>query len=88
MKNGENIGKIIIELYYDYAPVTVQNFLSICKGENNLSYKNCLIHRIVQNQYLETGDITMQTGRGGNSIYGQHFQEENHMLKHTKAGKV
>lgn len=86
VKNGEYIGKVIVELYYDYAPVSVQNFLSLCKGEDGLSYKNCVIHRIVKNRYLETGDITHGTGRGGFSIYGKSFPEENHVLKHTKAG--
>lgn len=86
MINGENIGRIIIELYYDYAPVTVQNFLELCRGEEGLTYKNCSIHRIVKNQYLETGDITQGNGRGGFSIYGETFKEENHVLKHSKAG--
>lgn len=86
VKNGEKLGKAIIELYYDYAPVTVQNFLCICKGENGLSYKNCSVHRIISNEYLETGDITQGNGRGGFSIYGRTFPEENHVLKHSKAG--
>lgn len=87
MRNGEYLGKVIVELYYDYVPVTVQNFLSICKEEGGLTYKNCVIHRIIKNRYLETGDITHNTGRGGFSIYGKDFHEENHVLKHTKAGK-
>ncbi|KAG5891474.1 hypothetical protein JTB14_004417 [Gonioctena quinquepunctata] len=85
VRNGEFLGVIIIELYYDHVPVTVQNFLEICKGDR-YSYKNCLVHRIIKGQYLETGDITKGTGRGGVSIYGDSFREENHMLKHTKAG--
>ncbi|KAJ8935885.1 hypothetical protein NQ314_012601 [Rhamnusium bicolor] len=85
VKNGKFLGRLVIELYYDHVPVTVQNFLEICKGEN-LTYKNCLVHRIVKGQYLETGDITKGNGRGGFSIYGKTFQEENHMLRHTRTG--
>lgn len=80
------MGKIIIELYHDHVPVTVQNFLSICKGENGLTYKNCLIHNIVRGQYVETGDITLGNGKGGMSIYGKTFDEENFALKHTRTG--
>lgn len=67
-------------------PVTVQNFLEICKETTGLTYKNCVVHRIVQGKYMESGDITHGTGRGGTSIYGKSFQEENHVLKHSKAG--
>ncbi|XP_008194977.1 uncharacterized protein LOC103313454 [Tribolium castaneum] len=86
--NGPVLGRVEIELYHDHVPVTVQNFLSICCGENkqNLSYKNCPINRIVPGRFLETGDITKGTGRGGVSIYGKYFAEEGHMLKHTKPG--
>lgn len=86
-KQGRPVGRIVIELYYDHVPVTVQNFLEICNGDN-LTYKNCLVHRIVKGKFLETGDITKGTGRGGFSIYGENFHEENHMLKHTRAGIV
>ncbi|XP_057664053.1 peptidyl-prolyl cis-trans isomerase F, mitochondrial-like [Diorhabda carinulata] len=87
VRDGEYLGKVIIQLYFDYVPVTVQNFMELCRGEK-LSYKNCLVHRIVRGQFLETGDITLGTGRGGTSIYGKTFREENHVLKHTKAGVV
>ncbi|KAJ8922078.1 hypothetical protein NQ315_008719 [Exocentrus adspersus] len=83
--NGKTIGRVLIQLYYDHVPVTVQNFLEICSG-NELTYKNCPVHRIVKGRFLETGDITKGNGRGGFSIYGQSFHEENHMLKHTRAG--
>ncbi|XP_023012824.1 peptidyl-prolyl cis-trans isomerase F, mitochondrial isoform X2 [Leptinotarsa decemlineata] len=85
VRKGEYLGVVFIELYFDHVPVTVQNFVGICTGEG-LTYKNCLVHRIIKGQYLETGDITKGTGRGGASIYGERFHEENHMLKHTKAG--
>lgn len=90
MVDGPVLGRVEIELYHDHVPVTVQNFLSICCGDNKskLSYKNCLIHRIVPGKFLETGDVTKGNGRGGKSIYGDTFPEEGHQLKHTKAGDV
>lgn len=86
IKDNLKLGKIIIELYNDYVPLTVQNFLSLCRGENGLSYKNCLIHNIVRGKYIETGDITKGNGKGGVSIYGEDFDQENFDLKHTRAG--
>lgn len=85
--SGRSVGRIIIQLYYDHVPVTVQNFLEICTRED-LTYKNCLVHRIVKGQFLESGDITNGNGKGGFSIYGETFHEENHMLKHTRSGIV
>ncbi|KAL3277263.1 hypothetical protein HHI36_012614 [Cryptolaemus montrouzieri] len=88
VEKGEYLGRIIMELYQDFAPITVQNFVEICKGSNKLSYKNCPVHYIVKNQYLETGDITKGTGSGGFSIFGKSFDEENHKLKHSKPGTL
>lgn len=85
-KYNLRLGKIIIELYHDIVPVTVQNFLSICKGECGITYEKCQIHNVVRGQCIETGDITLGNGKGGTSIYGEDFYEENHILKHTKMG--
>ncbi|XP_044756947.1 uncharacterized protein LOC123315348 [Coccinella septempunctata] len=83
---GEYLGKILVELYRDHVPVTVQNFMELLSGRFELGYKGCPVHRIVKDRYLETGDITKGNGTGGFSIYGESFDEENHSLKHTKAG--
>ncbi|KAL3277264.1 hypothetical protein HHI36_012615 [Cryptolaemus montrouzieri] len=86
VEKGEYLGKIIVQLYNDHVPVTVQNFLEIIRGDCDLTYKNCPVHRIVKDRFMETGDITKGTGTGGFSIYGENFDEEGHRLKHTKAG--
>ncbi|KAK5649699.1 hypothetical protein RI129_000728 [Pyrocoelia pectoralis] len=86
VKNGVYLGRIIIELYNDIVPVTVQNFLSICCKMDGLTYKNCQVHRVAPGQYIETGDITKGNGKGGISIYGETFPEENHKLRHSKMG--
>lgn len=88
LENGKQLGRIVVELYFDHVPVTVQNFLEICRGEGELTYKNSPVHRIILGEYMEMGDITHGTGRGGFSIYGQSFPEENHRLKHTKPGNL
>ncbi|XP_031351474.1 peptidyl-prolyl cis-trans isomerase E-like isoform X2 [Photinus pyralis] len=86
VKDGAYLGRIIIELYSDYVPVTVQNFISLCCKLDGLTYKNCQVHRVAPGKYVETGDITKGNGKGGTSIYGETFPEENHRLKHTKMG--
>lgn len=84
---GEALGRVIIELYSDFVPRTVQNFVDICSG-TELTYKNCLVHRIIRGKCMVTGDITCGNGRGGYSIYGSSFTEEPHVLKHSKPGKT
>lgn len=86
VKEGVYLGRIIIELYHDFVPVTVQNFLSICCNADGLTYKNCEVHRVAPGLFLETGDITKGNGKGGTSIYGDTFAEENHKLKHSRTG--
>lgn len=88
VKDGVPLGKILIELYTDYVPVTCRNFLTLCRGKGEYSYKNCRINNVVRGQYFETGDITSNNGKGGISIYGDFFQEENHYLLHTKPGTI
>lgn len=86
VRDGPYLGKIFIELYQDFVPVTCQNFFELCKGEGELTYKGCVLHRIVKGKFIESGDVTHNNGRGGVSIYGKTFPEEKHILKHTKAG--
>lgn len=86
IKDGPRLGRIIIELYENYVPVTVQNFTALCKGHNSLGYLHSHVHKIVPGKYIELGDITKGSGRGGKSIFGDKFYEENYMLKHTRPG--
>merc|ERR550514_1295728 len=78
-----SMGEIEVELYWQHAPRSCQNFLELAKRGY---YDNTLFHRIVAGFVVQGGDPT-GTGRGGESIYGANFEDEIHpSLKHTGAG--
>lgn len=53
-----------IELYPDVAPITVENFVKLCKSG---FYDGLIFHRIVQNLIVQTGSPT-GTGYGGSDV--------------------
>jgi peptidyl-prolyl cis-trans isomerase-like 1 len=65
-------GDIIINLFPDDAPKTVQNFVTL--GSRGY-YNNTYFHRILKDFVIQGGDPT-GTGRGGESIYGSAFEDE------------
>lgn len=79
----ENYGSIVIELYPEVAPNTVNNFISLVKSG---FYDNNTFHRLVPGFVLQGGDPNgMGTGGPGYTIKGEFsangFENE---LKHTK----
>ncbi|MBQ1551360.1 MAG: peptidylprolyl isomerase [Bacilli bacterium] len=79
----KNYGSIVIELYPDVAPNTVNNFISLVKSG---FYDNNTFHRLVEDFVLQGGDPTgTGTGDPGYSIKGEFTSNgiEN-KLKHTE----
>ncbi len=64
-----NKGAIIVELFADEAPITVNNFIFLA-GEG--FYEDVIFHRIINNFMIQTGDPT-GTGMGGP---GYKFDDE------------
>lgn len=79
----ENYGAIVIELYPDIAPNTVDNFISLTKSN---FYDNNTMHRLVPGFVLQGGDPTgTGTGGPGYTIKGEFSANDfENNLKHEK----
>lgn len=67
-----NLGDLTVKLFDDVAPKTVKNFVELAeKGY----YNGVIFHRIIRDFMIQGGDPT-GTGMGGESIYGEKFEDE------------
>ncbi|TDL30371.1 peptidylprolyl isomerase [Jeotgalibacillus sp. S-D1] len=65
-------GVITIKLFPEYAPKTVENFLTHSKDGY---YDGVTFHRVM-NEFMIQGGDPEGTGAGGESIYGESFEDE------------
>ena len=79
-------GDIVVQLYPDHAPVTVQNFVGLAEGSkewrnpqtgqksNEPLYNGTIFHRVIDGFMIQGGD-PLGSGRGGP---GYEFKDEFH----------
>ncbi len=83
-------GAIVLELFYERAPLTVSNFVGLTKGilrndhvESQPFYNGLMFHRVVDSFVIQGGD-PLGNGSGGP---GYSFPDEFHPeLRHDKKG--
>ena len=78
-------------MFGDVVPKTAKNFATLCDGSAGvgnsgkpLHFKDSKFHRIIPGFMAQGGDFTSGDGRGGESIYGSKFADENFELNHDK----
>lgn len=67
-----SMGTIKIKLFPEYAPKAVENFI---KHSEEGYFDGLIFHRVIKDFMIQGGD-PQGTGMGGESIYGQPFEDE------------
>jgi cyclophilin family peptidyl-prolyl cis-trans isomerase len=80
---GKDEGRLVIGLYGDLMPRTVENFSKLF--ETN-AYAGTNFYRVISDFSIQGGAIGDPTGKTGTAAGGTPFEPDNYNLKHTKAG--
>ncbi|KAJ0504760.1 putative peptidylprolyl isomerase [Helianthus annuus] len=95
--NGGLTERMIIELFANVVPRTAENFRVLCTGDKGigpvtrkpLHYKGTVFHVIHKGFLAEGGDLLGKNdGSCGESIYGESFEDENFLLRHSEPGML
>jgi hypothetical protein len=54
---GTSLGTISIDLYGKVAPATVNNFIGLCRGSNDVSYRGSSVFRVIPGLNIGLGDV-------------------------------
>ncbi len=79
-----NMGDIKIKLFVNEVPKTAKNFIELAKKDY---YNGIIFHRVIKDFMIQGGDPT-GTGMGGESIYGEKFEDEFDVRLHNIRGAL
>lgn len=83
----QTTGRIVIGLYGDAMPRTVENFATLCASN---AYAGTTFYRVLSDFSIQGGAIGDPSGKTGKSSLenGRSFDPDNYNIKHTKEGLV
>jgi len=90
--DGQQVGRLLFELFATKLPKTCANFLQLCTGGSALSsgrplhYRDSPIHRVVKGAWIQGGDIVAGNGSGGASVFGETIPDESFCIPHDQVG--
>ncbi len=79
-----NYGEIKIRLFPEFAPKTCENFITHAKEGY---YNGLIFHRVINDFMIQGGDPT-GSGMGGESIWGDSFEDEFNPVLHNLRGAL
>jgi len=87
-RGGQQLGRVVFELYRTVCPRTCQNFMDLCTGSRGkgYTYKGTIIHRVIPDVFVQGGDIDGGSGDGGAAAAGGTFPDENFAIRHDRPG--
>lgn len=94
--DGQQIGRLLFELFATKLPKTCANFLQLCTGGSELAsarvggvtlhYRDSPIHRVVKGAWIQGGDIVSGNGASGASVFGDSIPDESFCIPHDQVG--
>ena len=90
--DGTPLGRIVFGLFGEELPKATENFVALSNCDRgaakltgkDLCYRGTKIHRVIPNFAFQGGDFTHGDGTGGESIFGQKFEDESFAVKHNR----
>mmetsp|Transcript_11309 Transcript_11309/g.18415 ORF Transcript_11309/g.18415 Transcript_11309/m.18415 type:complete len:280 (-) Transcript_11309:75-914(-) len=83
----DRLGRLVVELAHDVVPRTSENFMRLCEGSQQFSYKGTKVCDILKESSVRLGDVETNTGAMSHSSTGErYFRDENFIIPHSGAG--
>lgn len=82
--------RLVIGLFGDAMPRTVENFLALCSNTDGPTYSGTSFYRVLSGMSIQGGAIGNSNGKSGTSAFegGKPFTPDNFNIRHTKTGLV